>query len=117
MPPTDRLAWRKASYSGAGENCVEVAPTVDSVIMRHSKHPSVGTITFSYPAWATFIREARDGRAPTNGVVSIAKIGTDTLVNSLATEVELRFDQGEWAAFLAGAAEGEFDYTGHLATA
>jgi hypothetical protein len=117
LPAADRLAWRTASYSGAGENCVEVAPAADGVIIRHSKHPAAGTINFSHPAWAAFLREARDGLAPANGVATITTIGTDTLVTSLTTDVELRFDEGEWSAFLAGAADGEFDYAGQPAIA
>lgn len=110
-----RATWRKSSYSTSTGNCVEVAPATDGVVIRHSKHPAAGTITFPRPAWAAFLRDARDGLTPTNGVATITKIGTDTLVTSLATEVELRFDQGEWSAFLAGAAGGEFDFTGQLA--
>lgn len=105
-----RTAWRKSSYSTSTGNCVEVAPAVDGVILRHSKRPASGTIAFSPPAWVTFLRDARDGFAPTNGIVTITTIGTDTLVTSLATDVELRFDENEWAAFLAGVADGEFDF-------
>jgi hypothetical protein len=51
------------------------------VVIRHSKHPAAGTITF-----------------PT-------ALGG------------LRFDEGEWSVFLAGAADGEFDFTPQLAIA
>lgn len=107
--------WRKSSYSTGTGNCVEAAPAADGVVIRHSKHPAAGTITFSHPAWMAFLGDARDGRATTNGVVTIAKIGTDTLVTSLVTDVELRFDEGEWSAFLAGATDGEFDFADPLA--
>ncbi|TVT61898.1 DUF397 domain-containing protein [Amycolatopsis rhizosphaerae] len=108
--PADPI-WRKSSYSTGTGNCVEVAPTADGVIIRHSKHPDAGTITFSYPAWAAFVRDASNGDPTSaNGVASIAKIGTDTVVGSLTAEVELRFDEGEWSAFLAGAADAEFDF-------
>ncbi|GAA0517816.1 hypothetical protein GCM10011581_22070 [Saccharopolyspora subtropica] len=77
---------------------------------------NAGTITFPHPAWAAFLSDARNGRTDTtNGVATITRIGTDTLVTSLATEVVLRFNQGEWSAFLAGAADGEFDFAGQLA--
>ncbi|GAB3432025.1 DUF397 domain-containing protein [Actinophytocola sediminis] len=115
-PPTPaRTTWRKSSYSTATGNCVEAAPAADDVVIRHSKHPDAGTITFSHPAWAAFLRDVRDGRTATNGVVTITRIGTDTLVTSLITEVELRFDDGEWSAFLAGADDGEFDFADQLA--
>jgi hypothetical protein len=106
--------WRKSSYSTATGNCVEVALASGDVVIRHSKHPAAGTITFSHPAWALFVRDARDGRTPANGVAAIAKVGTDTLVTSLTTGVELRFDEGEWSAFRAGVVDGEFDFAGRL---
>jgi hypothetical protein len=117
MTTADRLAWRTSSRSSNGEKCVEVAPAADGVVIRHSKHPAAGTIPFPFAAWATFVREARDGLTTTNGVATITKIGTDTLVTSIHTDVELRFDADEWSAFVAGAADGEFDFTGHLASA
>jgi hypothetical protein len=107
-----QTTWCKSSYSTATGNCVEVATAADGVTIRHSKHPAAGMITFAYRAWAVFVRDASK-YIPTsaNGVASITKIGTDTLVKSLTTDVELRFDDGEWTAFLAGAADGEFDFT------
>lgn len=109
LPPT-RITWRKSSYSTATGNCVEVAPTGHNVVIRHSKHPTAGTITFPRDAWAAFLHDAiRDAPSSTNGIVAITKIDTDTLVRSLTTQVELRFDQDEWTAFLAGVADGEFD--------
>jgi hypothetical protein len=118
MSPADRLAWRTSTRSSNGENCVEVAPSTDGVVIRHSKHPAAGTIAFPYHAWSAFVRDApEDGPTSANGVASITKIGTDTLVTSLTTNVELRFDEGEWSAFLAGAADGEFDFTPQLAIA
>lgn len=113
-----RTTWRKSSYSTATGNCVEVAAAADGVVIRHSKHPAAGMITFSHRAWAAFVRDApQGGLTSTNGVATITKIGTDTLVKSLITAVELRFDEGEWTAFVAGAADGEFDFTGDLAAA
>jgi hypothetical protein len=104
-----RTAWRKSSYSTGTGNCVEVAPAADGVVIRHSKHPAAGAIAFSRPAWPVFLR---DNLTSTNQIASITRIGTDTLVTSLVTKVKLRFDQGEWSAFLAGVADGEFDFAG-----
>ncbi|TKG66257.1 DUF397 domain-containing protein [Prauserella endophytica] len=118
MTPADRLAWRTSTRSSNGENCVEVAPAAEGVVIRHSKHPAAGTIAFPHHAWTAFIRDASEDRPTSaNGVASITKIGTDTLVTSLITDVELRFDEGEWSAFLAGVADGEFDFTTQLAIA
>ena len=107
--------WRTSTYSGNGENCVEVAPVPNRVLVRHTKHPEAGTIEFDLPTWTAFVREAVEGQPSANGVVTVAKIGTDTLVRSLHTDVELRFDEGEWSAFVAGARDGEFDFSTELA--
>lgn len=110
MTPTDRLVWRTSSYSSNGENCVELAPTPAAVYLRHSKHPDAGTIAFTHPAWAAFVSEARNGQQSTNGVAAIARNGADTVVTSHDEDVELRFDDEEWSAFLSGAEDGEFDF-------
>jgi hypothetical protein len=51
--------------------------------------------------WTTFVREAIDDQSSANGIVTVTRIGTDTLVRSLQTDVELLFDDGEWTAFIA----------------
>lgn len=117
MTTTDHLAWRTSTYSGDGENCVEVAPTTDGVVIRHSKHPTAGTIHFPHPAWAAFLHDTREGTTGTNGIATLTPTGTDTLVHSPHTGVELRFDADEWSAFRAGTTAGEFDLPGHLAPA
>ncbi|MEV0049036.1 DUF397 domain-containing protein [Saccharopolyspora shandongensis] len=111
MTIADNLAWRTSTRSSNGEKCVEVAPTADGVAIRHSKHPDAGTITFPTAEWATFIREACNDLPSANGVATITEIGTDTVIKSRSTAVELRFDEGEWSAFIAGANDGEFDFT------
>lgn len=118
-PPTaqTRSTWRKSSYSTATGNCVEVAPATDGVTLQHSKRPTAGTIAFPHHAWATFVRAAAEDLTSTNGIATITRIGTDTLVTSLITDVELHFNAGEWSTFVAGAANGEFDFTGELTTA
>jgi hypothetical protein len=50
-PPT---GWRKSSHSTATGNCVEVAPTVDSVFVRDSKNPGAGAIALPARTWAVF---------------------------------------------------------------
>ena len=65
MTTADHLAWRISSRSSNGENCVEVAPAAEGVAIRHSKHPSDGTITFPGSAWRAFVHDARDGVANT----------------------------------------------------
>jgi hypothetical protein len=49
-------AWRKSSYSGATEddNCVEVSLAHDALV-RDSKNPSGGVLTFTSAAWKNFL--------------------------------------------------------------
>lgn len=115
MTPTEPLSWRTSTRRSNGEACVEVAPIADGVVIRHSKHPSAGTIHFSFPAWEAFLGEALDGPTGANGVATITLIGTDALVRS--SGIELLFDADEWTAFRAGAAAGEFHRAGLLASA
>jgi hypothetical protein len=108
--------WRTSSYSpNGGENCVEVAPVPNRVLVRHSRQPHAGTIEFTISAWAAFVREAVEDQPSVNGIVVVTTIGADTLVRSLLTDVELCFDEGEWSAFVAGARDGEFDFAIALA--
>ncbi|MGH3449633.1 MAG: DUF397 domain-containing protein [Haloechinothrix sp.] len=112
--PTElTTAWRKSSYSTSTGNCVEVAPAAGGVVLRHSKRPAAGTITFPPRAWATVVEEARTNLPSANGIVTITSIGAGTLVTALHTSVKLRFDPDEWTAFRAGANQGEFDLTDH----
>ncbi|MBO0799937.1 MAG: DUF397 domain-containing protein [Blastocatellia bacterium] len=150
MATDHRLEWRTSSYSGNGENCVQVAPTSGwrtssyssngenclqvahttgwndsasvtdqenvtpgrgAVLVRHSKHPEAGIIEFSPASWTAFLHEARTGTASQNGTASVTFDGTDTLVDAIGSDIHLRFDEGEWTAFLAGIEDGEFDTT------
>ncbi|WP_243789090.1 DUF397 domain-containing protein [Saccharopolyspora gloriosae] len=110
MNSTAQLAWRTSSYSSNGESCVDVAPAEGEVLVRHSKHHEAGTISFPHDAWDLFLSEARHGSPSDNGVVTTTRDGTDTTLTALRTEVTLRFDHDEWAAFTAGAEDGEFDF-------
>ncbi|GAA3666650.1 uncharacterized protein DUF397 [Lentzea atacamensis] len=53
---TQERAWRKSSYSGGAEdgNCVEVSLAHDALV-RDSKNPSGGVLTFGFGAWKIFI--------------------------------------------------------------
>jgi hypothetical protein len=52
------MQWRTSSYSGNGENCVEVAPVPDRMLVRDSKCPEAGTVELPASAWSAFVREA-----------------------------------------------------------
>lgn len=54
------LVWRKSTASGGG-NCVQVAFTDDSVLVRNSQMPSGPMLSFSTSEWDAFLDGARDG--------------------------------------------------------
>jgi len=47
--------WRKSSYSGAGKECVEVADSAAGALVRDSKQPELGHLTFPSTGWNTFL--------------------------------------------------------------
>lgn len=52
--------FRKSSYSGAGQDCVEVAPLpTPGAALRDSKHPSLGHLAFPAVEWEAFLAAAR----------------------------------------------------------
>ncbi|HCU91368.1 MAG TPA: DUF397 domain-containing protein [Actinobacteria bacterium] len=54
-------AWRKSSYSGSGNNCVEVAQLPGGAAVRDSKNPGGGHLAFSADAWQAFIAGLKRG--------------------------------------------------------
>jgi hypothetical protein len=56
-------AWRKSSYSGQSQNCVEVAGGLrGAVAVRDSKDPDGPTLLVAPTAWQALARRVRDGR-------------------------------------------------------
>ncbi|OLT24598.1 DUF397 domain-containing protein [Nocardiopsis sp. CNR-923] len=49
------LDFRKSSYSGAGQNCVEVADLPRGAAIRDSKHPDAGHLPFPQSEWTGFL--------------------------------------------------------------
>ncbi|WP_030179741.1 DUF397 domain-containing protein [Streptomyces violaceorubidus] len=47
--------WRKSSYSGGGNNCVEIATSPTHVAVRDSKAPARATLTFLRAAFTRFL--------------------------------------------------------------
>ncbi|MER7754464.1 DUF397 domain-containing protein [Kitasatospora sp. NPDC097643] len=60
---TSRItAWRKSSYSGGSDGCVEVADGVPGVLpVRDSKDPGGPVLLFPSPAWQAFVAAVRGG--------------------------------------------------------
>ncbi|MFF4878977.1 DUF397 domain-containing protein [Micromonospora sp. NPDC000668] len=60
METSDRLVWRKSSYSdNNGGACVEVAEVDTGIAVRDSKNPSGSTLRFTRGAWTEFVRSIR----------------------------------------------------------
>lgn len=56
-----RVDWRKSSYSGGGNDCVEVALGSSAAAVRDSKDPEGGALVVSADGWRDLLRAARDG--------------------------------------------------------
>jgi hypothetical protein len=59
---TDRKhsGWRKSSASYDG-NCVEVAVSAGSVLVRHTKDRDGGTLAFTVGEWEAFLQGVANG--------------------------------------------------------
>lgn len=53
--------FRTSSYSGQGVNCVAVAGWTGGAAMRDSKHPEQGHLAFPWDEWAIFLHTIRAG--------------------------------------------------------
>jgi hypothetical protein len=51
---TAGIWWRKSSYSGGDNNCVEVGATGAGIAVRDSKQPRGDALSFSAAAWLAF---------------------------------------------------------------
>ena len=55
--PDPAGGWRKSTYSGSGNNCVEVRTSHDSgIAVRDSQNPHGAALTFTPGQWRAFTR-------------------------------------------------------------
>jgi hypothetical protein len=64
------LQWRKSSASDAAPNCVEIASTGPSVVVRDSRDPSGALLAFTSAHWSAFLERVRSGEAGDQRVVA-----------------------------------------------
>ncbi len=58
-----RARWRTSSYSGANNNCVEVASNLPGVVaVRDSKHPAGGKLVVPDEQWPAFVARVKAGQ-------------------------------------------------------
>ncbi len=60
------LRWRTSSYSGSGNNCVEVAAAGPGIVVRDSKDPGGPTLVFSPHQWQAFVAGVKAREFPTD---------------------------------------------------
>ncbi|MFC5664637.1 DUF397 domain-containing protein [Kitasatospora misakiensis] len=57
--------WFKSSYSTTdGGECIEIAPSPSSVLVRDSKDKAGPRLSFSPSAWADFVAFASEAQVP-----------------------------------------------------
>ena len=58
---TSQPQWRKSSYSGAANNCVELAEIDGRIAIRDSKSPDQPPLLFPRPALTAFLTAVKAG--------------------------------------------------------
>jgi Domain of unknown function (DUF397) len=58
----ESLAYRKSSYSGQQNNCVEVADTSEGASVRDSKTPEGPALHFTADTWRAFLAGVKSGQ-------------------------------------------------------
>lgn len=57
----DEPRWRKSSFSGGGNDCVQVAFDGPSTLVRDSKHPDSGHVQLSAAQWERLLDLVKRG--------------------------------------------------------
>jgi len=56
------MNWQTSSYSGAANQCVEIALGRQATAVRDSKHPAGPVLTFTWSQWSAFTSAVRIGQ-------------------------------------------------------
>ncbi|MEU2975115.1 DUF397 domain-containing protein [Nocardiopsis alba] len=59
MHSSNVLNFRKSSYSGRGDNCIEVADTPGHSAVRDTQNRSAGHLMFPTPEWTALLTTLR----------------------------------------------------------
>ena len=57
----DEQGWITSSYSGSGQQCVQMKPTPSGVTIRDSKNPDGPRLLCTPDAWQSLVTEAKNG--------------------------------------------------------
>ena len=108
QPRTD---WFKSSFSPSQSGCVEVRFNGATVQVRDTKDHGTGLVlSVDIVTWPGFIAEVTGAAATgSNHALRIEHLpGGGARLHAMDDTAALTYTGGEWAAFTAGAAEGEF---------
>ncbi|MEV4731887.1 DUF397 domain-containing protein [Saccharopolyspora sp. NPDC049426] len=110
--------WFKSTFSNPAQDCVEVKAHRGLVHVRDTKDQGSGpVITVEAKHWPGFIAEVLGhAESASNGVARIES-ADDGGVRLHAPGVTLSYTRSEWDAFIAGAADGQFDLADSQASA
>jgi hypothetical protein len=61
------LTWRKSKASAGGGECVEMATTKRSVLVRDSRDPAGTVLEISPAQWSSFVRRIREDNGVSAG--------------------------------------------------
>ncbi|WP_326569605.1 DUF397 domain-containing protein [Amycolatopsis rhabdoformis] len=101
--------WRKSSYSGANNNCVEAAVTAAGAGIRDTKDRAAGHLTATRDGWSAFLAEVggewrKSSRSQnTSNCVEVAVTATGAGVRDTKQREagHLATTRDGWSAFLA----------------
>ena len=57
IPDGNGIVWRTSSYTGGQGNCIEVAPTASTVLVRDTKDREGPVLAVPATAWRAFLAD------------------------------------------------------------